>query len=617
MTDDGPIIGVFLETQSGGRVNVRVVGADEVPLQSEIANAHIRLLVDEAVKAGVRPPAWFIFGSAQIFYKRGRPVEARMSGATRKVAHYTDDGQPVWLFPPWSTDSAPHWSDDGGMTPEDAGRTYQAARSQAVEQSGELQPVLRRWWNLHEHSPRSFVFWRDLADLAESEADFPLAAQGVARAVLEKMRDRPPGTAAYALSEAGASWQHKLVKGIKARLIELRQVAGMDGEAPPADDAGAEVTRKASAWLAEMFPKDGAESAEELRRRAMPEPWAPWWPEDDQNFAFVLRVLALLVWRNEVEAEAERARRNRPGLVRKVYADQLVAVQTNQLPLPGLESRELRDRSGRIVATIDGTVADLALVHDGLEALRAPMGNRLMKDLVLTAHRQYEVGEALYNVVRYEGGWSGLAEAVLHSGRDLRDLKALATMGQHVQWQSRDGIHQGGGWWTWSAKRGGPGASGFVRFTLADCLLPGFAAAMKQDDGHALSARQARRLVPELPYEPPTGAVNERSQGAVWSLHRLFLVELVDRAEELARNGLVVVKDERWREMAKLAELPISLLPKVLASWTEGESDKAPKMVERDGHGWRLALDVYGPEHGFLVEAGQRRIDGRKGGQKK
>ena len=308
MTDDGPIIGVFLETQSGGRVNVCAVGADEVPLQSEIANAHMRLLVDEAVKAGVRPPAWFIFGSAQIFYKRGRPVEARMSGATRKVAHYTDDGQPVWLFPPWSTDPAPRWSEDGGMMPEDAERTYQAARNQAVERDGELQPVLRRWWNLHEHSPRSFVFWRDLADLAESEADFPLAAQGVARAVLEKARDRPPGTAAYALSDAGASWQHKLVKGIKARLIELRQVAGMDGEAPPADDAGAEVTRKASAWLAETFPKDGAESAEELRRRAMPEPWAPWWPEDDQNFAFVLRVLALLVWRNEVEAEAEKER---------------------------------------------------------------------------------------------------------------------------------------------------------------------------------------------------------------------------------------------------------------------------------------------------------------------
>mgnify|MGYP003373755594 CR=1 FL=1 len=306
MTDDGPILGMILETQPGGRVNVRVVGADEVPLQSDIANAHMRLLLAEAIKVGVRPPAWFIFGSAQIFYQRGRPVEARMSGATRKVAHYTDDGQPVWLFPPWSTDSAPRWSEDGGMMPEDARRTYQAARNQAVERDGELQPVLRRWWNLHEHSPRSFVFWRDLADLAESEDEFPSAAQGVARALLEKMRDEP--SAAYALSEAGAPWQHKLVKGIKARLIELRQAAGMDGEAPPMDDAGAEVTRKASAWMATTFPDGGSASAEDLRKRATPEPWAPWWPEDGQNFAFVLRVLALLVWRNEVEAEADRDR---------------------------------------------------------------------------------------------------------------------------------------------------------------------------------------------------------------------------------------------------------------------------------------------------------------------
>jgi hypothetical protein len=461
-----------------------------------------------------------------------------------------------------------------------------------------------------------------LADLTESVVELPEDLQLVARLVLGRLADDGEEGAAYALTDAGAPFRDRLVREMKRRLRELRRHVGMDGwpetvpEAAPKWLDGTFLTEAAAKWLAETFKTEGAESAAELRRRSGVDPWAPWEAEDGEDFAFILRRLVRLVWRNGMEAEAERARRNRPGLVREVYADELVAAQTAQLSLPTMEPRELRDRRGRLVATIDASVTDLPLVHAGIAALRSPMGNRMVKSFVLTAHRKKEAGEALFNRVQYDGGWSGLAEAVGHSGRDLSDLKALAKMGQHVNWQSRDGTHRGGGWWTWTEKRGGPGAPGYVRFSLADCFVPGFASSLKRDDGHALSAREARRLVPELPYEPPTGAVNERSQGAVWTLHRLFLVDLVDRAEELARTGLVVVSEDRWKDLAKLSGLPLRLLPHVLNSWTEGESEKAPKMVERDGDGWRLALDVYRLEHEFLVDGGRKRIESKAGGRK-
>jgi len=616
---DGPLVGVYTRDAAPGEVvEIQTCGADVVEDQ-KLAQVAVAGAFDDAVKAGIKPPGPFIVAEVQVFYSGGRPVEARVGGHVAKVDHWTEDQKPVYLFPRWESDPAPRWAEDGGLLPEDAARSHLAVKSTSAVLDGELKPILRRTWHFAEHANPWFVPWRDLRDLAEAEAEQPEDLQAVTRLVLERLAGNGEEGAAYALTVAGAPFRDRLVREMKRRLRELRRRVGMDAE-PVTEEAGANVNEAAAKWLAETFPLMGAESAEELRRRAEVVPWAPWWSEDGEDFAFLLRRLVTLTWRNGMEAEAERARRNRPGLVQSVYAGELVAAQTAQLSLPTMEPRELRDRRGRLVATIDASVTDLPLVHAGIAALRSPMGNRMVKSFVLTAHRQEEAGEALFNRVQYDGGWSGLAEAVGHSGRDLSDLKALAKMGQHVNWQSRDGTHRGGGWWTWTEKRGGPGAPGYVRFNLADCFVPGFASSLKRDDGHALSAREARRLVPELPYEPPTGAVNERSQGAVWTLHRLFLVDLVDRAEELARTGLVVVSEDRWRELAKLSGLPLRLLPHVLNSWTEGESEKAPKMVERDGDGWRLALDVYRLEHEFLVDGGRKRIEskakGRKGGKK-
>lgn len=612
---DGLTVGVAMESaEDGETLQIRTVGSDEVPLDSEVANHTARELISEAIKAGVRPPAPFILGSVQVFYQRGRPVEARMSGYRGQVDHYADDGQPVWLFPPWSTEPAPQWAEDGGMLAADAGRTYQAARNQLVADGAELRPMLRRWWNLHEHSPQAFVFWRDLADLAESEADFPEALQSVTRFVLGKLKEAGDAAAGYALSEAGASWRDKLVRRVKARLAELRKAAGLDGEAPPENEAGAEVTGTTAAWMAETFAKDGKESAEDLRERAKSGPWIPWCPEKGADFAFVLRRLARLVWQNEIEAEAGRADARRPALVRAVVMDELVAVQTGQLDLPTLESRELR-AGKRIVATIDAGATDLAVVRQGIHVLRTVTGHRLVKDLVLTAHRQYEADGFDPRAVEYPRGWSGLAEAIGYStGRGFSDLRALAEAGRFIRWQSGDGGHRGGGWWMWSEKRGGPGVTGRVRFVLNDPLLPGYASALGDTGGKATTARAARRLVPELPHEPPMGALHDHYHGAAWSLHRLVLVYLVDRAEELAERGLVVVTKDRWEQLAERAGLPLAHLPKLLESWEEDESEKAPALIARDGDGLRLA-DPYAAETAFIVEAGRKRIAGRKGGR--
>ena len=532
-------------------------------------------------------PAGLVPDTVFVFYRQDgwRGVdEARVSG--------TVDGSS------WATVPPPEWAADGRLHAEDAARFHHALSADGRESLA--SPGASPGWG---------AFYC-LVGLAESPAELPEGLQEVVRHVLNVLAAEGP--AGYALSEGGAWVRDKLVRDVKKRLAELRAVVGASAQEPMED--GADLTKRAVAWIRKTFENEGDDQAEDVKKAAAVDPWAPWNP-DGERHALILRRLTVLVWRNGLQDEVERARRNRAALVRLIAAE-VSDVQTRQPSLPGLEERELRDRRGRIVATIDASVTDLPLIHEGLDALRSPVGNRLMKKLVLTAHRQAEAEEPLYNRVQFDGGWSGVADDVGHSGRDFRDLKAVAKMGQYVNWQSRNGIYRGGGWWMVDEKRGGPGAPGYVRFTLADCFLPGFAAALARDGGTMRSAREARRLVPELPYEPPTGAVNERSRGAVWTLHRLFLLELVDNAEELARKGLVVMDDDRWKELAKVAGLPLDLLAKVHDSWADGESEKAPKMVERDGNGWRLALDVYRLEHEFLVDSGQRRIDGRKGGRK-
>ena len=158
-----------------------------------------------------------------------------------------------------------------------------------------------RWVARYTYPQPGERTWRDLARLTLAE-DLPEPLQAVARLVLERMG------AKYALSEEGETWRHNLVKRLKARLMQLRKATGMDADRAPGEEAGAEVTQRAVDWTAETFKVDGQDSAEELRRRADGAPWSPWCPEDGEDFAFVLRVITLLVWRNEVEAEAERDR---------------------------------------------------------------------------------------------------------------------------------------------------------------------------------------------------------------------------------------------------------------------------------------------------------------------
>ena len=250
----------------------------------------------------------------------------------------------------------------------------------------------------------------------------------------------------------------------------------------------------------------------------------------------------------------------------------------------------------------------------GLELFGSVVGNRLLKSLVLRSHEQQERGDPFALRVRYAGGWAGLADALGFKDKNTAPLVHLAEAGAAVVWATA--YARGMALWALAVTRGNHLRPGEVAFTLNTPLAPGYAAELASEKNNSRPARMARRLVPELRYEPPTGAVRANEAGAVWTLHRRFLLELVDRAEEMVTQGGVALSSEDWRRFALEVGLPVATLPKVLDSWRAGESAAAPALLAELEPGlWTLA-DAHDLERRFLHEAGERRLKGREHGRK-
>jgi hypothetical protein len=419
--------------------------------------------------------------------------------------------------------------------------------------------------------------------------------------------------AAYALTDAGAPFRDRLVREMKRRLRELRRHVGMDGWPGPVDETGAaETTAK---WLAETFPTEGAAVAEELRRRADADPWAPWEPKGE-DFAFILRRLVRLVWRNGMEAEAERARRNRPALPRCTAVDVSDMASPHVLYLPGLDDGLIRTRSGRHVrATIMGGLMDAERVRDGLALMPSMAFHRLIRTLVHSAYDQAEDGVEDYRILAFDGGWSGLTDRLDLSAKHRKDVRLIAETGARIEWKMAG--RQGIALWTLDAPdpenervahRGRKADA--VLFTLGTMLLPYAGRSMKQavKRTRVIGADPANwRLVPELRHDPPMTANSEQAQ--VYTMARRFMVLMVDRAVELAESGGrgLLLADAEWEELASKSGLGKARGARVRNKWLEGDGADRPPLIEEVDGLIRLSTTTYQVEHDFIVEGGRVR----------
>jgi len=110
-------------------------------------------------------------------------------------------------------------------------------------------------------------------------------------------------------------------------------------------------------------------------------------------------------------------------------------------------------------------------------------------------------------------------------------------------------------------------------------------------------------------------AARANDQGAAWTLHRLALIELVDRAEELHREGAIALTPARWHALAADARLPADTLARLLDSWRTGD-DAAPALLAEPEPGRFTLADSHAAERDFIADGGRKRTEGREAGRK-
>jgi hypothetical protein len=461
------------------------------------------------------------------------------------------------------------------------------------------------YWALPASIHAARAVRRQLGQIASGDAQKHLLSVIAPRAIREEEAE-PNETAVGDLAET-------VRQSIKS--FNDKHAVELPESAAAADQLAIDLDRAFATHIEAIGERGKAIAASVLEKssnRAAGERWRLWQHEREGERFLVL--LARALWADVVGPKQTLVEARRPAIVRAIAADRLLPAMTRQMGFPDLDDGTVRDDKGRVLARIALTTdATLEAVRRGAYALGTVTGNRLIRALIHRSHDAWNHGDHDPRRVAFEGGWSGLLEALGTTSDQHSLVKDIAKAGQCIEWETAHAKH--GGLWLWSERRGTKAARGEVAFVLGDALAPGYADELARTGGNSLPARMARRLVPELRFEPPMGGARERDHGPIWTLHRLMLVEFVDHAEELAKAGSVVITDARWRELAKTAGVAMSIVDRTLAAWTEGESERAPALLEQSGKDeWTLAKP-HEPERDFIAAGGTKRTKGRQAAQ--
>jgi hypothetical protein len=135
---------------------------------------------------------------------------------------------------------------------------------------------------------------------------------------------------------------------------------------------------------------------------------------------------------------------------------------------------------------------------------------------------------------------------------------------------------------------------------------------------------KGRYLVPDLRHDVPVGRLSKELHGAVWTLASRFVAYQVQRADQVARGKgaiLLPVEPKRgavgsWQRLVEQS----SADPAVVAElWSQRDhvigtlaDGPTPLLKSADGvDRWSLA-DCHDLERDFIVDGGQRRLDGTR-----
>lgn len=375
----------------------------------------------------------------------------------------------------------------------------------------------------------------------------------------------------------------------------LAEVLALESDEPDADAEGMLWLDLALVRVLAKVDADEAAKAREGRQGKAADPGLRWGLWSDAATPLGLVKFAGELWSRRV---ADRWRRgvDRPAaMVRGLVHDRLLPLSRGATldEATGEVRNEHGERLARLKPGLEVATLDLEVMRRGLDVFRSTLARRLIRYFAHEAHRAEVRGDLRPEIVRIDGGFSGLAEIIgADPGKERVRVRDLLAFGRLLD-VSTPGLEVHGLWYANTLRLNAPGQRRALEVVLNHrVFLSGAAESMKATAANTREARRSRLLVPVLRHDPPFRVPNHAEWGRVWSVADAVLVLLVDSGAELAREGCARIDSKAWSRLITDAGLDERRAPTVRARLLEGDGVSPPLVSSIGADRFTLA-----PEH--------------------
>ncbi len=247
------------------------------------------------------------------------------------------------------------------------------------------------------------------------------------------------------------------------------------------------------------------------------------------------------------------------------------------------------------IACIDPKIT--GLVQRGLEEFSSLIAHRLLRWQIRTGFESWLQKKEDPRLISTTGGYEGIAALIGCSGshKAIPIVKALLYAQAYARFSFYDGS-QGNMILIREAERHRNSEPSKINIILGEFLLPNYT--------HLLPKGEKRRLIPIPALPPLIGSNNTHAAQALLQL--LVLEEFSDQSKIFVAQGDIHLPVQKWSELASTANLPKSILDRVIEGWVD------QKFLHRTAHDRYAMGEKYSREIEFLRCQGKQREEGKR-----
>lgn len=242
----------------------------------------------------------------------------------------------------------------------------------------------------------------------------------------------------------------------------------------------------------------------------------------------------------------------------------------------------------------------ISLLQKGVKYLSTLTGHRLLRWQIKTGFKKWSSGEVDFRVIKIDGGYSHIADAAgCASTKEIARIKAIL----HAQAYGFFVYHDGSKGNMISLRvldRYKNNEPSKISIVLGDMLLPGYIFSL---------GKKERRLIPIGDLPPLHGSKNTHANQA--HLQLLVFEEFSNQSDRMAKEGYIIISQEKWEEMAFESGLNPKKISAIISHWCQ--PDLIKNFLDRQGDQYCLT-SYYETAQKFLIFQGEQRLLNSKKG---